>query len=107
MIFKNAVRFTLFFIIATFLTINQGCATQRSSNQVKSDLEITQDIRQAIIANQTLSLYAHNVKIISNNGIVKLRGPVTSAEERAVVVSIASHATGTIKILDQMSVASK
>ncbi len=118
---KNTALLASFFITIMFLVTNQGCAAHSvnttTGNQVqiqdqiqtqtKSDLEITQDIRQAIIADQSLSMYAHNVKIISKNGIVKLRGPVSSAEERKVVVDIASHVTGMKTILDQMSVASK
>ncbi len=111
---KNGTGFVAFFIMATFLIANQGCATRSSQEgimvnnqgQIKSDLEITQDIRQEIIADRSLSMYAHNVKIVVRNGIVKLRGPVSSAQERELVVSIASRVTGIKRILNQMSVAS-
>ncbi len=103
---KNIFGFTTFLLMAMFLI--QGCsAKQNNIVQTKSDLEITQDIRQAIIADESLSMYAHNVKIISENGIVKLRGPVRSAQEEMIVLHIASHVDGKIKVIDQMSIASK
>src|SRR5215831_14686782 len=42
----------------------------------KHDLAITRDIRRAIVADKHLSTYAHNVKVITQNGEVTLKGPV-------------------------------
>jgi osmotically-inducible protein OsmY len=67
-------------------------ADQQPEN--KSDLEITRDIREAIVADKSLSTYAHNVKIITQNGAVTLRGPVHSVEEKQTVASKAADVVG-------------
>jgi hyperosmotically inducible periplasmic protein len=56
-------------------------ADQHKSNA--SDQAITRGIRKSIMSGKSLSTYAHNVKIITQNGKVTLRGPVRSDEERA------------------------
>src|ERR1700730_16853709 len=59
-----------------------------------SDREITQKIRKSVMAEKSLSTYAHNVKIISQNGKVTLKGPVRSEEEKQLVASKAADITG-------------
>ena len=54
-----------------------------------TDLQITQQIRQAVMADDALSFTAKNAKIITQNGHVTLRGPVKNAAERS---AIAAHA---------------
>src|ERR1700730_12215139 len=46
-------------------------ADQQKENQ--SDRELTQQIRRAIVQDKSLSTYAHNVKIISEDGLVTLK----------------------------------
>jgi hyperosmotically inducible protein len=46
------------------------------------DREITRQIRRSIMQDKSLSTYAHNVKVISQKGMVTLRGPVRSDEEK-------------------------
>lgn len=78
-------------------------ADQQTEN--KTDLEITRDIREAIVADKSLSTYAHNVKIITQNGAVTLRGPVNSVEERQTVAAKAADvAGGPDKITNQLTV---
>ena len=55
----------------------------------EADRTTTQRIRQAVMDDQTLSVNAHNVKIITNAGRVVLMGPVTSEAERARIEQIA------------------
>jgi len=62
-------------------------------------------IRSAIISDKSLSIYAHNVKIIAQNGKVTLKGPVRSAEEKAAVFSKATEVAGEGNVTDQMDVA--
>lgn len=57
---------------------------ERTADQAKettSDREIMRKIRRAVVADKSLSTYAHNVKIISEHSKVTLKGPVHSAEE--------------------------
>lgn len=57
----------------------------------KSDTEITAEIRKGIMAGKDMSLNAQNVKIITQNGKVTLRGPVNNAEEKRVITEIAGR----------------
>ena len=69
------------------------------------DRKLTQKIRRAVVADKNLSTDAHNVKIISQNGMVTLKGPVRSEEERkAVVAKAADIAGGSDKVTDQLTV---
>ena len=80
--------------------------TQTSGDQSNSsaDLKITQTIRQALMKDSELSTTAKNVKIITNNGQVTLRGPVKTAQEKAKIDQLAKSAAGGAKIDDQLEV---
>jgi hyperosmotically inducible periplasmic protein len=80
--------------------------TQTSGDQSNSsaDLKITQAIRQALMKDGELSTTAKNVKIITNNGQVTLRGPVKNAQEKAKIDQLARSAAGGAKIDDQLDV---
>lgn len=78
-------------------------ADQQPEN--KSDREITRDIRRSITSDKSLSTYAHNVKIITQNGAVTLKGPVHSEEEKHTVASKAAEVVGgPDKVTDQLTV---
>jgi hyperosmotically inducible periplasmic protein len=80
--------------------------TQTSGDQSNSsaDLKITQAIRQALMKDGELSTTAKNIKIITNNGQVTLRGPVKNAQEKAKIDQLARSAAGGAKIDDQLDV---
>ena len=67
-------------------------ADQQSS--ASSDLMLTKKIRQELIADKSLSTYGHNVKIIAQNGMVTLKGPVHSEEEKQTIASKAAEVAG-------------
>ena len=78
-------------------------ADQQKMNS--SDRKLTQTIRKAVVADKSLSTYAHNVKIISQNGTVTLKGPVRSDDEKKAIVAKAVEAAGSQdKVVDQLSV---
>ena len=82
-----------------------GEATADQQKNNRSDLDLTKDIRKSIVDDKSLSTYAHNVKVISQNGTVTLKGPVKSEDEKNSIVSKAvSIAGGSDKVVDQMSV---
>ncbi len=56
-----------------------------------SDTQLTQKIRAAIVGRSNLSLYARNIKIITRDGQVTLRGPVRSIGERQLIDQIAAE----------------
>lgn len=82
---------------------SESTADQQKDNQ--SDREIARQIRRAIVKDKSLSSYAHNVKVISENGMVSLKGPVRSEEEKKAVESKAAEVAGQDKVRSQIEVA--
>lgn len=72
--------------------VKSTTADQQKENA--NDRLTTQKVRKAIIADKSLSMYAHNVKIITVDGAVTLKGPVKSEDEKAKVVADAESALG-------------
>ena len=60
----------------------KGAATADQQKENTTDREITQKIRRALMDDKTLSTYAHNVKIIAQDGQVTLKGPVRQRTRR-------------------------
>lgn len=81
--------------------------TPGDQSNVKSDIAITQAIRKAVVSDKGLSTNAHNVKIIIKNGVVTLRGPVNSAEEKSTVAAKAEAVAGVKKVNNQLEIASR
>jgi hyperosmotically inducible protein len=75
----------------------------RQSNS-KADLDLTQKIRRAIVDDKSLSVYAHNVKVISRDGHVTLKGPVHTRDEKAALEAKATEIAGTGNVTNQISV---
>ena len=69
-----------------------------------SDLEITANIRKAIVADDSLSVNAHNVKIITAGGNVTLRGPVRTEAEKEVVQEKAAAVAGATNVTSTLSI---
>jgi hyperosmotically inducible protein len=70
----------------------------------KADRELTRKIRREITKNKELSTTAKNVKIITTNGKVTLRGPVKTEEERNAIVAAAKAAAGDGQVENQLEV---
>jgi osmotically-inducible protein OsmY len=70
----------------------------------ESDRKITQQIRKTVVDNEQLSMNAHNVKIVTVDGVVTLRGPVKSASEKAAISAAAHKTAGVKKVDDQLEV---
>jgi hyperosmotically inducible periplasmic protein len=82
--------------------------TPPTSDQQKmnpSDRAITQKIRKAIHEDQSLSTYAHNIKIITQDGKVTLRGPVRSEDEKSNLEAKAVSVAGQDNVTNQLEVA--
>ena len=71
----------------------------------KQDIKLTARIRRAIVKDKSLSMMAHNVKIVSVNGAVTLRGPVKSDQEKARIASKAQAIAGADRVDNQLEVA--
>jgi hyperosmotically inducible protein len=72
-----------------------------------ADRAITQKIRKALHDDNALSTYAHNVKIITQDGKVTLRGPVRSEDEKAAIEAKAVAVAGPGNVTNQLEVAPK
>jgi osmotically-inducible protein OsmY len=68
------------------------------------DLSLTRRIRQQVIADKTLSTYAHNVKIVAVGGTVTLLGPVRSEAEKSAVQAKAVSVAGPDHVVNQLTV---
>jgi osmotically-inducible protein OsmY len=79
-------------------------AAQQKNN--KSDREITREIRKAIMDDKTLSSNAHNVKVITQHGMVTLKGPVRSDEEKKTVEEKATTVAGAANVKNEITVMS-
>lgn len=84
---------------------SEPTADQQQNN--RSDLEITREIRRSLTQDKSLSTYAHNVKVIAQNGKVTLKGPVRSDDEKAAVLAKAAEVAGQANINDEMTVVPK
>jgi osmotically-inducible protein OsmY len=84
---------------------SQVTADQQKNN--KTDLDLTKEIRKALVADKSLSTYAHNVKIVARDGKVTLKGPVRSEDEKKIVEAKAADIAGATNITNQVSVAPK
>ena len=81
--------------------------TPGDQGESEADRGITQQVRQSVMKEDDLSMNAKNVKIITNNGIVTLRGPVDSANEKAVIARLAQSASGVKQVDNQLEIVSK
>jgi osmotically-inducible protein OsmY len=82
-----------------------AAVTSGDQSNAKSDLEITQKIRRSVVADDSLSTNAQNVKIITAQGVVTLRGPVANVEEKAKIESTAQRVAGVKRVDNQIEIA--
>ena len=79
--------------------------TAGSQSNARSDVDISRQIRRAIVADKSLSTNAHNVKVITQHGKVTLRGPVQSEDEKKTVESKAADVAGASNVTSRISIA--
>jgi len=85
---------------------DRNAATQTAGDQSENeaDRQISATIRQTIVKDDSLSTNAHNVKVITSNGLVTLRGPVKSQAEKAAIEAIAQRVAGVTRVDNQLEV---
>jgi hyperosmotically inducible protein len=84
---------------------DQSAPTADQQKMNPTDRAITQKIRKAIHDDSNLSTYAHNIKVITQDGKVTLRGPVRSEDEKANLETKAISVAGQDNVTDQLQVA--
>lgn len=82
---------------------NTQTLTPLDQSNTKADTDITQAVRKSIM-NEQLSMNAKNIKIITQNGEVTLRGPVDSSAERNKIVELANAVPGIRSVNNQLEV---
>jgi hyperosmotically inducible protein len=84
---------------------SEPTADQQKEN--RSDRELARQIRRAIVKDKSLSTYAHNIKIIAQDGIVTLKGPVNTQEEKQAIEAKAAEIAGQGKVTNEIEVGSR
>jgi len=78
--------------------------TADQGKNTSSDRETMRKIRRAVVADKSLSTYAHNIKIISEHGKVTLKGPVHTEEEKRAIESTAAEIAGAGNVTNEITV---
>jgi hyperosmotically inducible periplasmic protein len=84
---------------------DQASPTADQQRMTPADRDLTKKIRAALHSDKSLSIYAHNIKIISQDGKVTLKGPVRSDEEKANIEAKAIAVAGDGNVVNQLEIA--
>jgi hyperosmotically inducible protein len=84
----------------------QQATTADQQKETAEDRELAQKIRKSIVGDKSLSTYGHNVKVIVRNGVVTLKGPVQSQDEKNNIGAKAADVAGADKVQNQLTVKS-
>jgi hyperosmotically inducible protein len=82
---------------------NKGATADQGKNNT-SDRTLMQKIRQAVMSDKSLSTYAHNTKIIAQNGKVTLKGPVRSEAEKQSIEQKATEIAGAGNVTNEITI---
>lgn len=88
----------------TSMSGDQSMTSPMDQSNTSQDMNLTQQIRRSLTDNKSLSTSAKNVKIITMNGKVTLRGEVASQSEKDRIVSIATRAAGSGNVTDDLTI---
>ncbi len=78
--------------------------TPEDQKKSERDIKVTANVRKAIVERKSLSVNARNIKIITRNGTVTLRGPIDSAAESTEIERIAKQTPGVTQIDNQLEI---
>jgi hyperosmotically inducible protein len=83
---------------------SNSAATADTQSNSAADIDLTKRIRQSVMADKSLSTYAHNVKIVTNGGRVTLNGVVRSEAEKSAIEMKAADVAGKQKVTSELNV---
>ena len=83
----------------------KGAVTADQQKENAADRELARKIRQSVVGDKSLSTYAHNVKIVAQDGQVTLRGPVRTDTEKASIAAKAAGIAGAGRVTNEITVA--
>jgi hypothetical protein len=84
---------------------NRGAMTAEQQKMNPADRETTKQIRGALMKDKSLSTYAHNIKVITRDGKVTLKGPVRSDDEKNEIAAKAASIAGADNVTNEITVA--
>lgn len=84
----------------------QAAVTADQQKETAADRELAKKIRKSITSDRSLSTYGHNVKVIVRDGVVTLKGPVQSEDEKNNIGSKAADVAGAEKVQNELTVKS-
>ena len=85
---------------------SEATADQQKDNS--ADMDLARQIRKALVEDKSLSTYAHNIKVIAQDGVVTLKGPVkTEQEKQSIEAKAAEVAGGADKVKSEIEVVGK
>jgi hyperosmotically inducible protein len=84
---------------------NSGAVTAQQQSANPADRETTKQIRSALMKDKTLSTYAHNIKIITRDGKVTLKGPVRTEDEKSGIGAKVAAVAGADNVTNKLTVA--
>ena len=84
---------------------NREVTNAEAQSSASTDVEFAAKVRKAIVADEKLSTYAHNVKVIVRDGRVDLVGPVCTDNEKQSVATIAANVAGKDRVTNNLTVA--
>jgi osmotically-inducible protein OsmY len=82
----------------------KGAVTADQQKENDADRDLAKKIRQSVVGDKSLSAYAHNVKIVAQNGQVTLKGPVRSDAEKTSIEAKATEIAGAGKVTNEITV---
>ena len=83
----------------------KGAVTADQQKENASDRALVKKIRQSLMNDKSLSMYAHNVKVVAQGGQVTLKGPVRSEDEKKLVETKATKIAGAGRVTNEITVA--
>ena len=88
---------------------DRNAATQVPTDQAENeaDRDISANVRKAVVGDDSLSINAQNIKIITSNGNVTLRGPVKTSREKETIEAKAKQVTGVHSVTNLLEVEAK
>ena len=82
----------------------KGAVTADQQKENAADRDLAKKIRQSVVADKSLSTYAHNVKIVAQDGQVTLKGPVRTEAEKTSIAAKATEIAGADKVTNEITV---
>ena len=83
----------------------KGAVTADQQKENAGDRELTQKIRKSLMADKSLSTYAHKVKVVALGGQATLKGPVRTEDEKRNVEAKAVEVAGAGHVVNEISIA--